>query len=246
VEIPDEMSISYGPDSLQNLVYRLSFNMEGLQGALEIAPRSKPFSPFPWGRKPGLARTLFEGARPGACDFLYVSQAPRGDVSGTITMDSRRLDVRGKAYHEQGRFDDAPERLSKKGWFWCHFLHPEWNVFGSPGVFLYVQQQQHERPIFRGLNLFDRSLGFKNRTLAGEPPHHQVFSGGEMRFAYGGLELSIRADPKRNMPLISFPSATTRQIYHTLVTDAQLTVERKGAADSFAGQMILESCWVGL
>lgn len=226
--------------------YRFTFDLPEVKGSLEVRAVARPFSAFPGGKLSGLGRAALLSGRLGTEKFSYVSQVPRGKASGELTLGSERIVIDGHAYHEQGRFDDAPERLSKKGWFWCHFLHPEWNVFGSPGVFLYVQQQQHERPIFRGLNLFDRSLGFKNRTLAGEPPHHQVFSGGEMRFAYGGLELSIRADPKRNMPLISFPSATTRQIYHTLVTDAQLTVERKGAADSFAGQMILESCWVGL
>src|SRR5262249_15763270 len=148
----------------------------------------------------------------------------RGTVSGTLTMAGERIVVDGHGYHEQGRFDEAPERLSK-GWFWCHFLHPDWNVFGSPGVFLYVQRGP-DRPIFSGFNPFDRSPGFKNRTMAGEPPPPKVFSGRDMRFAYRGLELSIAADPKRNMPLISFPSATTRQIFHTLVTDAQLTVKQ--------------------
>jgi hypothetical protein len=243
LDIPGGLTIVR--DREEPATYRFTLDLPEVQGSLEVRAVARPFSAFPGGKLPGLGRAALLGGRLGTEAFSYVSQVPRGTASGELTFGSERIVIDGKAYHEQGRFDEAPERLSKKGWFWVHFLHPEWNVFGSPGVFLYVQEQQ-DRPIFHGFNMFDRSLGFKNRTLAGAPSHHQVFSGGEMRFAYGGLKLSIMADPKRTMPLISFPSATTKQIYHTLVTDAELTVERRGATNSFAGQMILESCWIGL
>jgi hypothetical protein len=242
LEIPGALTIAR--DAGDPATYRFTFDVPEIQGWLEVRSQARPFSAFPRGTLPALGRAVLLGGRLGTEAFSYVTQVPRGTVSGTLTMGGERIVVDGHAYHEQGRFDDAPARLSK-GWFWCHFLHPEWNVFGSPGVFLYVQQRQ-DRPIFAGFNLFDRSLGLKNRTMAGEPPHPPVFSGGEMRFGYRGLRLSITADPKRNMPLISFPSATTRQIFHTLVTDAELTVERTGTVNSFAGQMILETCWVGL
>lgn len=202
LEIP---GLTIAREGGSHAIYRFTFDLPEVKGSLEAHAVAQPFSAFPAGKLSGLAQAALLGGRLGTEAFSYVSQVPRGKASGELTLGSERIVIDGYAYHEQGRFDDAPERLTKKGWFWCHFPHPEWNVFGSPRVFLYVQQ--HERPIFRGFNLFDRSLGFKNRTLTGEPPHHRVFSSGDMRFAYGGLDLSITADPRRNRPLISFPSA---------------------------------------
>ena len=246
LEIPGAISITRSPEELGT--YRFGFELPEVQGSVEVRALARPFSAFPGGRLPALGRAALLGSPLGGDAFEYISHVPRGAASGALTMGSEKVAVDGHAYHEQGRFDEAPERLSK-GWFWCHFLHPEWNIFGSPGVFMYVQQQQRlDQPIFSGFNLFDRSMGFKNKTTSGDPAHHKVFSGGEMRFAYDGLKLSIAADPNKNKPpLLSFPSATTKQIYHTLVTDAELTVQRGGGAvDKVAGQMILESCWLAL
>jgi len=225
-------------------IYRFAFDLPDLKGAVEVRALAQPFSAFPRGTLPSLGRKALLGGPLRGGPFSYVAQVPRGAASGALTLAGENIPVDGFAYHEQGRFDDAPERLSK-GWFWCHFLHPEWNVFGSPGVFLYVQRED-QAPLFRGFNLFDRSLGFKNKSTSGADTHHKVFSGGEMRFAYNGLKLSFKADPARNAALVSFPSATTRQIYHTLVTDAQLVVGERGATKEIDGQMILESCWLGL
>lgn len=227
------------------VTYRFVFDLDEVKGQLDVRAVSRPFSAFPMGSLPGVGRAALLGGALSGEAFSYVSQVPRGKASGELSWGGDRIAIDGHAYHEQGRFDDAPERLSRKGWFWCHFLHPEWNVFGSPGVFLYVQKEE-QQPVFSGFNLFDKSMGFKNRTLEGEGPHHKIYSGGEMRFVYDGLQLSVKADPKRNAPLVSFPSATTRQIYHTLVTDAELTVETKGTTKRIPGQMILESCWLGL
>src|SRR5262245_46192995 len=152
LEIPGVLTIARAAGD--PATYRWSFDVDEVQGALEVRSLARPFSPFPRGTLPGLGRAALLGGRLGTAAFSYVAQVPRGTIGGTLTMGGERIAVDGHAYHEQGRFDDPPERLSK-GWFWCHFLHPEWNVFGSPGVFLYVQRRQ-DPPIFSGFNLFDR------------------------------------------------------------------------------------------
>jgi hypothetical protein len=135
VEVPGQMSISVAPGADRGQVYRLSFALDGFEGDLEVSSSVNPYSPMPGGRKPGLARTLFEGAGFGASDFTYVSQVPGGTARGAITLDSHRVAVLGRAYHEQGRLEDAAESLSG-GWHWFHFIHPQWHVFGTPAAFI--------------------------------------------------------------------------------------------------------------
>ena len=241
VEVPGQLSISFLPESDRGQVYRLSFEMDGLQGSLDISCSASPFSPLPMGRKPGLVRTVFGGAEVGASDFTYVSQVPRGIASGTVTLGSQRVDVLGSAYHEQGRLDDLPQGLSG-GWLWFHFLHPAWNIFGYPGVFLYAQGPGGI--MLSGISVLSHTYGIRNPTFAGKGPHPRVYTGGEIYFKRGDLKIRIEADPGDTTNLISFPAVDTKQIWSTSVSAARLEVEGQGEVKRLSGQIILESCWL--
>jgi hypothetical protein len=236
-EIPGAMRIVRNADG-----YSFHFELDEVRGQVDLRLLAEVFSAFPRGVLPSWGRALLLGGGGGREPFSYVSNVPRGEASGRLILAGEEVSVAGVAYHEQGRFMDRAEALSR-GWFWCHFLHPEWNIFGSPGMFLYVQKGTEE-PLFRGFKLFGKAFELENRRSTRVPNHPKVYCGGDMRLQRGDLTLTIHADHEGQVPLISFPSATTRQIYHTLVTDAQLLVERSSGQERVEGRMIFETCWL--
>lgn len=238
-EIPSALRITRTKDG-----YTFHFELDEIRGQVDLQREASVFSAFPWGSLPGWGRTLLLGGGAGRDAFNYVTCLPRGRATGQLTLHGEQVAISGPAYHEQGRFIPPAEALSR-GWFWCHFLHPEWNVFGSPGLFLYVQRGTEE-PVFRGLNVFGKNFELENRRSTRVPKHPKVYCGGDMRFEHKDLTLTIHAEPDGQTPLISFPSATTRQIYHTLVTDAQMTVKGRGGLERVDGRMIFETCWLAV
>ncbi|MCX4242993.1 hypothetical protein [Paraliomyxa miuraensis] len=236
-ELPDAVRIVRNDDG-----YSFFFELEEVRGRVDLRSRTDVFSAFPRGTLPSWARAFLLGGGGGREPFSYVTYVPRGEASGQLTLRGEEVSVCGAAYHEQGRFMDPAHALSR-GWFWCHFLHPEWNVFGSPGMFLYVQRGTDE-PVFRGFNLLGKRFELENRRSTRVPRHPKVYCGGDMRFQRGKYTLSIHAEPDGQVPMLSFPSATTRQIYHTLVTDAQLLIEGPSGRERVDGRMIFETCWL--
>jgi hypothetical protein len=220
VEAGGKFAIGFDPSGSRPR-YKLSFSMEGLQGSLEATCLEKPFSPLPF------------GTRPGGPGFAYVAQVPRGAVFGALTLHSEPIPVDGVLYHEQGRFDDLPERLSE-GWQWFHFLHPDWNLFGVPGLFAFIQNE--DRKLFSGVRFSGNSYGMNAPLL----------EKGELHFKKGDLRLRLSADADRWADLISFPSADSRQLWSTGVTTARLIGTACGKAVDCPGQVILETCRLSL
>lgn len=230
VEIPGQLSISYEQGQ-----YRLQFNMEGFQGLLKVTDISRPFSPLPFGRIPGWIRSLFFKAPKGVPDFTYAAQVPRGKVSGSIAFQSHPARAEGWAYHEQGRFDALPEHLSQ-GWFWFHFLHPEWNLFGTPE---FISVQEKEKVHFSGLSLFDPHYEVKNRVFDSKNP--KILCGCEIHFTHKKKKFRIDAFPETAVPLISCPSIYSQQLWTTLSVASELKIGSDGEMKTYAGKILLET-----
>jgi hypothetical protein len=173
-------------------------------------------------------------------EFRYVSQCPRGTVEGFITLDHFSKTLAGWAYHEQGWFNDRPEKLGS-GWFWYHFLDPEWNLFGTSGGHLFVQYR--DLVLRGGLNAAEIPGGMRDETYA-HGYEGRVISGGSVLLDYSEVSLKLDMDPQTFRPLLFYESADSEQLWSTALGSAELSWQGEGLATQVRGQVILETCWL--
>ncbi|MDB5244111.1 MAG: hypothetical protein JWP57_4740 [Spirosoma sp.] len=243
LEIPSHLVIrSIGSGDQRQYTIQVSF--PEIDGVFKIGPTQPPFAPFPGGVMPGILQTVLSGAPWGAPSFSYVSQIPNSRVSGSLAWGNYQALLDGQAYHEQGRLDDTPERQGSN-WAWYHFAGAGWNIFGTPGSYIYLQHG--DRIVRSGFHLISANYTLQNRTYD-SPDHARIMTGGEINFQHEDLSFRLTLRPSSAKTLVCFPSPNPNQVWGTVEGNALLTISEGTTTKTFEGRMFLETCsWeVGL
>jgi uncharacterized protein (DUF952 family) len=237
LEIPAHLVIRAveGSDANQ---FSIQVNFPEVKGEFTINPTQLPFAAFPSGLMPGPLRTVLSDAPVGSPGFSYVSQIPNSTVSGSLAWDDYQSRIEGQAYHEQGRLNDTPERQGGS-WTWYHFAGDGWNIFGSPGSYIYLQRG--DQIIRSGFHLISKNYTLQNRTYA-SPDHTKLLTGGEIYFQHENLTFRLRMNPATAKTLVCFPATNPSQVWGTVGGEATLSVSEGSSTQTLAGRMFLESC----
>ncbi len=222
----------------QNRTYAVRVHFPEVAAQFDITATRPPFAAFPTGVMPGIFGTVISGAPVGSPRFSYVSQVPNGTVTGSLTWGNYQRNFRGQAYHEQGRQNDTPERQGGY-WTWYHFVAEGWNIFGSPGKFIYLQKGNEV--LLSGFHLIAKEYKIMNRTLT-SPDHPKILTGGEIHFHHQNISLALKLNPSTTKTLIAFPSPDPNQIWGTVEGPATLVVSEGSEKKTIKGRMMLESC----
>lgn len=237
LEIPSHLVIrSTGADD--NRTYSILVNFPEVTGVFTIRPTQPPFAAFPTGVMPGLLQTVLSGAPLGAPSFSYVSQIPNSLVSGSLAWDEYQTDISGQAYHEQGRLNDTPERQGSS-WTWYHFAGDGWNIFGTPGSYIYLQQG--DRILRSGFHIVAKDYTLRNRTFS-SPDHAKILTGGEIYFHHEDIDFRIKLSPATAKTLVCFPGTNPNQVWGTVEGTATLSISEGSTTKLLDGRMFLETC----
>jgi uncharacterized protein (DUF952 family) len=237
LEIPSRFLIR-SSGSGRERKYTIRVNVPGVAASFDIAPTRPPFAAFPTGVMPGFLQTWISGAPQGAPSFSYVSQIPRGNLSGKIAWEGYEAEIIGQAYHEQGRLDDTPERQGSY-WTWYHFSGEGWNIFGSPGTYVYLQKG--DTVLRSGFHLVSNDYQIRNRTFDSDQ-HAKIMTGAEIRFRHEGLTFQLKMPSATAQTMISYPSADPNQVWGTVEGPAELWVTHGKEKKRMKGRMMLETC----
>lgn len=246
IEIQNRFKIEYF--NKDNEEYKIYLNVKRLKGEILIRPKCNPFSVLPFGSMSGIERILMCQVPWSSSDFRYISQIPKGLSSGKFIFDGEVSKEQGSVYHEQGWFNDLPQRLCK-GWFWFHFYHPEWNLFGVPkgylpkGLFFegFLFVQSNNRVLIGGINLF--KLPYKMINKEYMPQYHpKMIIGGDIIFKANDLEFTLSNTSNEVKPLIDFKSVESKQLWSQVIRTAKLRITKNKKTEEVEGKMILETC----
>ncbi|WP_158552514.1 DUF952 domain-containing protein [Spirosoma telluris] len=237
LEIPSHLTIRAieGSDSNQ---FSIQVNFPEVTAAFTIKPTQLPFAAFPTGVMPGPLRTLLSDAPLGSPSFSYVSQIPNSSVSGSMAWDDYQTQFEGQAYHEQGRLDDTPARQGGS-WTWYHFAGDGWNIFGSPGSYIYLQRG--DQILQSGFQLISKNYTLQNRTYS-SPDHAKLLTGGEIYFHHQELTFRLKINPATTKTLVCFPSPDPGQLWGTVGGSATLSISEGETTTHLEGRIFLESC----
>lgn len=237
LEIPSHLVIRSvgGRDANQ---FSIQVNFPEVTGTFTIKPTQPPFAAFPTGVMPGILQTVISGAPLGAPSLSYVSQIPNSSVSGTLAWGEYKAQLTGQAYHEQGRLDDTPARQGGS-WTWYHFSGDGWNIFGTPGSYIYLQQG--DQIIRSGFHLLSNEYSLTNRTYS-SPDHAKLLTGGEISFHHDDLTFRLTMSPSSAKTMICFPSPNPNQVWGTVEGTATLSITEGSTTKRLEGRMFLESC----
>lgn len=237
LEIPSRLvirAVGHGQDRQ----YSIRVNFPEVTGVFTIRPTQPPFAAYPSGVMPSILQTVLSGVPLGSPSFSYVSQIPNSRVSGSLTWDEYQTKLDGQAYHEQGRLDDTPERQGAN-WTWYHFAGNGWNIFGSPGTYIYLQQD--DRIVRSGFHVITKDYTLRNRTYS-SPDHAKIMTGGEISFRHQNVVFTITLSPASSKTLICFPSTDPNQVWGTVEGTATLSVSEGSDTKVLEGRMFLETC----
>ncbi|QDK80703.1 DUF952 domain-containing protein [Spirosoma sp. KCTC 42546] len=237
LEIPSHLVIRAIGDS-DNNQFLIQVNFPEVTGTFTITPTQPPFAAFPTGVMPGFLHTVLTGAPVNSPGFSYVSQIPNSTVSGSLSWGDFQSQLSGQAYHEQGRLDDTPARQGGS-WTWYHFAGDGWNIFGTPGSYIYLQQG--DQIIRSGFHLISKEYTLTNRTYA-SPDHTKLLTGGEISFHHDNLTFRLIMSPAEAETLVCFPSPNPSQVWGTVGGTATLSISDGAATNVIEGHMFLESC----
>lgn len=242
IEIQNRFKIEYF--NKDNEEYKIYLNVKRLKGELLIIPKCNPFSGLPFGIMSGIGRILMFQAPWSSSDFRYISQIPKGLSSGKFIFDGEVSKEQGCVYHEQGWFNDLPQKLGK-GWVWFHFHHPKWNLFGVlEGIaegYLFVQSKN--RVLIGGINLFKLPYKMINKEYMLQY-HPKMIIGGDIIFKTNDLEFTLSNISSKVKPLIVLKSLESKQLWSTVIRSARLCITKNKKTEEVEGKMILETCWL--
>lgn len=237
LEIPSRFVIR-STGSGDNRQYSIQVSFPEVRGVFTIRPTQLPFAPFPGGVMPGVLQTVLSGVPVGAPSFSYVCQIPNSHVSGSLTWGDYQMQLDGQAYHEQGRLNDTPERQGSN-WIWYHFAGAGWNIFGTPGSYIYLQQGN--RIVRSGFHLIAKDYTLRNRTY-NSPDHARIMTGGEINFQHEDVRFRLTLPSASAKTLVSYPSADPNQVWGTVEGPATLSISEGSTTKFLEGRMFLETC----
>lgn len=219
---------------------QLKFDIGGVSGCLEVVSSVYPFSALPLGTLSGLGRKIAYQSGWSWSQFRYVSQIPRGRVSGQMKVRGKETNFSGFAYHEQGWFNDAPHLLNK-GWYWYHFLHPECNIFGLPEGYIYVQLK--DKILLGGMCLFVEKYWMENKRFTSKTSS-KILTGGKININCKGIGIELYLDSETNQNLIEFNSIQTGQLWNTSLVKSNCSITIQDQRYDFSGNAMIETCWL--
>jgi uncharacterized protein (DUF952 family) len=237
LEIPGRLLIQHTGSSTDNH-YQIRVNFPEVTGVFDIRPTQPPFAAYPTGVMPGVLQTVLSGVHIGAPSFSYVSQIPNSYVSGSISWDDYQAKIEGQAYHEQGRLNDTPTRQAAS-WTWYHFAGSGWNIFGTPGSYIYLQRG--DEILRSGFHLVSQQYTLQNRTFS-SPDHAKLLTGGEINFRHEKLAFQLKLSGSSSKTLICFPSPDPNQVWGTVEGPATLLISDGSTTKLLDGRMFLETC----
>ena len=237
LEVPSRFVIQAN-GSGNDRTYSIKVNFPEIAGVFDITPTKPPFAAFPTGVMPGILVSLMSGAHLGSPSFSYVSQIPQSNVSGSLTWAEYKTKIEGQAYHEQGRLDDTPDRQGGS-WTWYHFSGDGWNIFGSPGSYIYLQQG--DQIVRAGFHILSKQYTLQNRTFS-SPDHAKILTGGEISFRHENLTFHLKLPPATSKTLICYPSPDPNQVWGTVGGPATLSISEGSTTKTLEGRMFLETC----
>ncbi|GAB2560524.1 hypothetical protein [Spirosoma areae] len=238
LEIPSRLVIRAEGSSPHSRQYTIQVNFPEVKASFTITPTKPPFAAFPTGFMPGLLRAVLTPAPLNSPGFSYVSQIPNSTVSGSLNWDDYQTQLDGQAYHEQGRLNDTPARQGGS-WTWYHFVGGGWNIFGSPGSYIYLQHG--ERIVRSGFQLKATDYTLLNPAFT-SPDHPKILTGGEINFRHEDVLFTLTLSPASAETFICFPSANPNQIWGTAGGTATLSITEGAATNNLNGRMFLETC----
>ena len=238
LEIPSRLIIqTTGSGSDRTCSVRVNF--PEIAGVFDIVPTRPPFAAFPTGVMPGILKTLMGGAPLGGPSFSYVSQIPNSTVTGSLNWEDYQTTIEGQAYHEQGRLDDTPARQGGS-WTWYHFSGDGWNIFGSPGSYIYLQQG--DQIVRSGFHLTAKQQYTLKKRSFSSPDHAKILTGGEVNFHHEDLSFRLTLRPATSKTLVCYPSPDPNQIWGTAGGPATLSISDGATTKTIEGRMFLETC----
>lgn len=237
LEIPSHLVIR-STGSGTDRQYTIQVNFPEVTGVFTIRPTKPPFAAFPGGVMPGILQTVISGAPVGAPSFSYVSQIPNSRVSGSLAWGDYQTQLDGQAYHEQGRLNDTPERQGSN-WIWYHFAGAGWNIFGTPGSYIYLQQG--DRIVRSGFHLIATDYTLQNRTYD-SPDHARIMTGGEINFQHEDLSFRLTLRPSSAKTVVCYPASNPSQVWGTVEGNATLSISEGAVTKIIKGRMFLETC----
>ena len=237
LEIPSHLVIrAVGSD--YDRQYSIQVNFPEVSGVFTIKPTQLPFAAFPTGVMPGILHTVLTGSPVGSPKFSYVSQIPNSTVSGSLAWEEYRTTIKGQAYHEQGRLNDTPARQGGS-WTWYHFAGEGWNIFGSPGSYIYLQRG--DQILRSGFHLIAKDYTLQNRTFS-SPDHAKLLTGGEVYFRHENLAFRLTLSPDSSKTLVCYPAPNPSQVWGTVAGKATLSISEGATTTRLEGRMFLETC----
>lgn len=239
LRLGDRLALDYQVDNGKSL-HKLSFDLGGIKGNLEIDSTTDPFSAIPLGALAAVERKLAYGSKWSRSSFRYVSQIPRGRIEGRLSTGNENIDVSGFAYHEQGWFDNDPHLLNK-GWYWYHFLHPQCNIFGLPEGYIYVQL--NEQTLLGGMCPFAEKYRMETRKYDNSVSS-KILTGGRISLEAKGIEIDIYLDSTTHQDLIEFNSIESGQLWNTSVVKSECSISLDDQTHEFSGNAMVETCWL--
>ncbi|MFL5730547.1 MAG: hypothetical protein ACJ75J_13760 [Cytophagaceae bacterium] len=213
--------------------YTVSFYLDSIQGSVKINSDGKAFSPFPRGSMSSTVTSLFKRKVKGLA-YRYAAHMPQGKVVCDLKLQDKKIDLSGKAYHEQGWFTGSPDRMGD-GWTWFHFVSDNINVLGTPGQFFCFENTG--KRLVGGL---EKNCCLTEMVYAEEPSG--FLTRGKLSFHSRKLSFEISPTGKASVPLICLPSDETDQLWGTVCQPSFITLSYKGKESREKGVLFLETC----
>jgi hypothetical protein len=216
-----------------NRNYSVNIFLDSIKGSVKISSDAKAFSPFPRGSMSATITKLFKRRVKGLA-YRYSAHVPQGIVNCNIEFEEKKLELKGKAYHEQGWFTGSPHQMGD-GWTWFHFISRNMNIFGTPGQFFCLEKEGE-----RLIGGIDKKCTLTEMTYSSI--QKDLLTGGTLRFNSGKLSFELKPTGKESIPLICLPSVDTQQLWGTVLQPTAIKLKYKKEELEEEGVMFLETC----
>ncbi|MFN6946570.1 MAG: hypothetical protein ACK4ND_16605 [Cytophagaceae bacterium] len=223
----------------KNRNYNIEVFLKKIKASIKIHSDLKPFSPFPTGRFDRFVSKYLIGFKGTAPDFQYASYVPSGKMEWSLDVEGQKVQNTGLAYHEQGRFNGLANEMGQ-GWIWIHFVSERLNIFGKPGIFLFVQMDG--KVLFDGITIL-RKCQLSNEKYSED--QKDTLINGSLHYYSKSMLFEIVPLGLPSQVLLSVRSYNGRKTWASVVQPSKINFRYKDKEFSEEGNLILETCKTG-
>ena len=213
--------------------YSIDFRLDSIAGSLKIKSDQKAFSPFPRGSLSSTLASIIKRNAKGL-SYQYSAHIPEGMAKCNLEVRNSKLELNGKAYHEQGRFTGTPDRMGK-GWTWFHFVSKNLNIFGTTGQFICLDN--HGK---REIGGFEKDFSFSEISYSTKQKNLMV--GGKLNYNSKKMSFELKPTTKPSTPMIVIPSFDTEQLWGSVLQETIVKFQIKKTVVEEKGMMFMETC----